>query len=111
MSRFKNCWKQDLLPKFVSNKVPPLGVQDGRGETTKAFAKYFVAGWTWYMTECNPETGECFGKVFSPMCPNGELGYFSLEEFCRTKSNGVFPVERDIHFKPTFLNNCKNPCI
>lgn len=106
----KNCFGQDLLPKSVTNKIPALYAQDEKGNQAIVYVKYFVAGWTWLATEYNPEDGTMFGKVFSPMEPDGELGYFNINELATLKVNKMFPVERDAHWKPTTLENFQNPC-
>lgn len=106
----KNCFNQELLPKSVTNKIPALYAQDGKGNKAIVHVKYFVGGWTWLATEYNPADGTMFGMVFSPMEPDGELGYFNINELATIKVQGVFPVERDINWKPITLEECKNPC-
>ena len=104
----KTCWGQELLPKSVTNKIPPLYAQEKLGDDAVVYVKYFVAGWTWFATEYNPEDGTMFGKVYSDMEPDGELGYFNINELAKLKVQNMFPVERDINFKPTKLRDCKN---
>lgn len=91
-------------------QIPALYAQDGKGEEAIAYAKYFAGGWTWYATEMDPDEFLCFGKTYSPMEPDGELGYFSLEEIAPVRVGFGF-VERDTSFKPTALKNCHNPCV
>jgi len=99
----------DLLNKTCVKKVPAIGTTDGQGDNALACLKFFLQGHTWFLTELDVNTGEAFGKVFSQMCPEGELGYFSMEELSTVK--GMFgAVERDRHFKPTPLADLKNPC-
>ena len=106
----KNCFNQELLPKSVTNKIPALYLQESKGNKAIVYVKYFVAGWTWLATEYNPIDGTMFGMVFSPMTPDGELGYFNINELAKIKVKGIFPVERDINWKPMTLEDCKNPC-
>jgi hypothetical protein len=100
---------QELLPKSVLNVIPALYAQDGKGEEAIAYVKYFFGGWTWYGTEFNPEDGTFFGKVYSPMEPDGELGYFNIHELAETSVRGM-AIERDTNFKPKKLVECRNPC-
>lgn len=107
----KNGFGQDMMPESIKAQLPPLYAQDGKGDDAIAYVKYFLGGFTWYGTEFDPDTNEMFGKTFSMMCPDGELGYFSLDELSQVRAKGLFPVERDEHFKPTPLKDCKNPCV
>lgn len=99
-----------LLNKTCLKGVPGLYEQDGKGDDATVYLKFFVAGWTWFLTELDQETGEAFGKVYSPMEPDGSLGYFSIPELA-TMSVTPFrvSVERDRHFKKTPLKDVKNP--
>ena len=109
-TRFKNRFGQKLMTEEIRKRIPALYSQDGKGEEAIVHAKYFTGSWTWYATEydhedTDEELGRCFGKVYSSMCPEGELGYFTLHELAEV---GV--VERDIHFEPTPLKDCHNRC-
>jgi len=101
-TNIKNGYGQKLLTKAILNKVPALYDQDDKGDDAIVHIKYFLGGWTWYITELNAETGEAFGMVYSPLEPNGELGYISLEELVNI--GGRFAVERDQYFNPTPLS-------
>lgn len=105
----KNPHGQELLPAKLLAQLPALYAQEGQGEEAIAYVKYFGGHFTWYGTEYDPETQIFFGKVYSQMEPEGELGYFSLPELAALKV-GLVVVERDTSFKPTALNNCQNPC-
>lgn len=105
----KNGYKQRMLTKAIADKIPAIGAQ-AESKDPIAYVKYFVAGWTWFVTELDPETGEMFGKVYSPMCPDGELGYIDLNELATTKVCGMFSIERDQYFEPKPLSECKDPC-
>lgn len=93
-----------LLTKEITKKLPPLYAQDGKGKEAIAFVKFFTpdSNWTWYATEFDPETGEFFGLVESPMA--SELGYFTLDELKSIKGPMGLPIERDRYFSPTALN-------
>ena len=99
----------DLLNKTALKGVPELYDQDGKGEEAIVYLKFFVAGWTWFITEINPEDGIAFGLTTSPQCPEGELGYVSIVELSELKAS-FCAVERDRHWKPTALKDIRNPC-
>ena len=70
----------------------------------KLFSPY--TNWTWYITELDPETGQCFGLVEGF---ERELGYFDLSELAETTVFGGVPaVERDLYWEPKTLGEIKN---
>lgn len=90
---------QELMPKRVAVTVPPLYATEDEGDPI-ARVKLFssVSGWTWYVTEYDPATGEAFGLVegFAD-----EWGYFSIPEMeALNRLRGFNVVERDEHFDP-----------
>lgn len=93
-----------LLTKTISKKIPSLYAQDGKGDAAIAYLKLFLpwSSWTWYVTEMNPETKECFGLVHGI---ENELGYFNLNELETIQGPGGLKVERDRAFEPTPLSN------
>jgi hypothetical protein len=93
-----------LLTKTISKKIPFLNSQDGKGDAAIAYLKLFTpwSSWTWYVTEMDPETKECFGRVDGF---ERELGYLNLDELASIKGPGGLKIERDIAFEPTPLNN------
>ena len=85
-----------LLPKKISNKIPNLYEQEGKGEDAMVYVKFFLPGtrWTWYATEFNTKD-IFFGWVKSGISPDfDELGYFSLSELKEVN------IERDLYFEP-----------
>lgn len=95
-----------LITKALAKKIPALYAQDGLGSDATAYVKLFTpdSNWTWYITEMDPETGECFGLVCGH---ERELGYFSLQEIEGLRGFLGLPVERDRFFDPTPVNLCK----
>ena len=93
-----------LLTKTISKKIPSLYAQDGKGDEAIAYLKLFLpwSSWTWYVTEMDPETKECFGLVHGI---ENELGYFNLNELETLQGPGGLKVERDRAFEPTPLSN------
>lgn len=90
---------QELMPEEVAATVPPLyATEEERDPVARVRLFSSVSGWTWYVTEYDPATGEAFGLVegFAD-----EWGYFSipeLEALNRAKGFGV--IERDGGFEP-----------
>lgn len=95
-----------LITKALAKKIPALYAQDGLSSDATAYVKLFTpdSNWTWYITEMDPETGECFGLVCGH---TRELGYFSLQEIEGLRGFLRLPVERDVFFEPTPVNLCK----
>ena len=98
-----------LLTKEIANKLPALYSQDNVADPV-CVLKYFLQGWTWYICEGGKqENGDWlfFGKVVSPLCPEGELGYVLLSELERVRGGVGLGVERDLYWKDTPLSQCK----
>lgn len=100
-----------LFPEEVRKQVPAIYSQDGKGGRAMAHIKFFTpdSNWTWYATEgesIQDESGnevdfQFFGLV-QGQCE--ELGYFSLNELETARGPMGLPIERDLHFKPTALD-------
>jgi len=105
---------QSLLTEAMARDIPKIGGQENVTDAIAHFKFFTPAGsWTWYMTELDQTTGEAFGKVFSSLCPDGEWGTFLLandeypeESLAGIKANGM-AIERDAHFQPTPMSQCK----
>ena len=84
-----------LLTKALEKKLPAL-----HSATGKAFVKWFTpdANWTWYVMEYDPKTGECFGFVDGL---EKEFGYFTLNQVQEVRGKFGLPVERDLLFETT----------
>jgi len=81
-------------------KVPAIGSTENVDDPMVR-AHYFVGSWDWYVTEWNPQTGEAFGFVKGI---ESELGYIMLPELEAVRMQGVWVVERDLHFEPVPLS-------
>lgn len=94
-----------LLTKALAKNIPAIYDQDGKGMEATAYVKLFApwTNWTWYITEMNPETGECFGLVDGL---ERELGYFNLKELEAVKGPFGLKIERDRWFDAKPLANC-----
>jgi len=91
-----------LLNKTCLKKVPNLYTQENKGEDAIVHLKFFIDGFTWYLTELDQTTGQAFGYVYNAAY-GGELGYFDLTELAQLKGSVGHGVERDRYWKPTTL--------
>ena len=89
------------LEKLISNHRE----QDGT-KTFKAEVKLFnpTGIGTWYLSELDPETNTAFGLC---CLHEKELGYVSLDELTAYRGQMNLPIERDLWFKPTPLEECE----
>ena len=101
--------RHKLMTKELADTIPLLYANDGADDPdavvarVKLFSPY--ANWTWYITEWDAETGECFGLVEGF---ETELGYFTLDELAEaTVLGGVPAVERDLYWKPQTLGEIR----
>lgn len=82
----------------TTDRLPALGT-----EAKMARVKLFVNGWTWFVSEYDPETHECFGLVKGF---EEELGYFNMDELIQIRGQFGLPLERDLHWTPRPLGEC-----
>ncbi len=97
-----------LLTKAIQKKLPKLYSQE-KVENPVAQVKFFdpCGSFTWYVLEYDGDD-TFFGKVISHLCPEGELGYFSLSELKAIKTKTFnLGIERDLYFQPKPLSECK----
>lgn len=89
----------------ASDRLPMVGADAANAGEPFARVKLFnpSGSWTWYLTEYDPETGECFGLVDGF---EEELGYFNLNEIAAIRGQFGLPVERDLHWRPRPLADC-----
>lgn len=94
-----------LLTKEIRERLPKLYSQEKLGEDAVAQVKFFSpwSNWTWYATEFDGED-TFFGLVYGF---ERELGYFSLSELEGATVHGMKAVERDMHWDPRPLRDCK----
>ena len=99
-----------LMTRKLADAIPALGANSNVADCdnvlapAKLFSPY--TNWTWYITELDPETGQCFGLVEGF---ERELGYFDLSELAETTVFGGVPaVERDLYWEPKTLGEIKN---
>ena len=98
-----------LMTEKLADAIPAIGATDNARDYDEvlARAKLFspYSNWTWYITEMDRESGQCFGLVEGL---ERELGYFDLEELAETTVLGGVPsVERDLYWQPMTLGEIK----
>lgn len=95
-----------LLTAENRKALPALYSQDGKGFEAIAHVKFFTpdSSWTWYATEFDGED-TFFGLVSGH---EEELGYFSLSELQSVTGPMGLHIERDIHWTPRPLSECKS---
>ena len=99
-----------LMTEKLADTIPAIGATENTADydTVLAYAKLFspFSNWTWYITELDRETGQCFGLVEGL---ETELGYFDLTELAETTVLGGVPaVERDLYWQPITLGEIKS---
>ena len=99
-----------LMTEKLADTIPAIGATENARDyddvlaRAKLFSPY--SNWTWYITELDRETGQCFGLVEGL---ETELGYFNLTELAETTVLGGVPaVERDLYWQPITLGEIKN---
>ena len=93
-----------LLTQEILDAVPSLYANENVDPgNTLVVAKFFTpwTGWTWYMTEYDPESDRAFGLVEGF---EKELGYFSIEELESVTGPGGLTIERDLYFGKHMLS-------
>ena len=90
-----------LLTKAIVKRLPPIGATEGQGMQALAQVKFFTpdSSWTWYASEFDG-TDIFYGLVIGHF---KEFGTFSLSELQSVRGALGLPVERDLYFKPTPL--------
>ncbi len=99
-----------LMTQKLAETIPAIYANEKVADydTVIAHAKLFspYSNWTWFITEMDPETGQCFGLVEGF---ERELGYFDLTELAETTVLGDVPaVERDLYWQPRTLGEIKS---
>lgn len=104
-----------LLTKELERKIPALySTEEVPEEEKMIVCKFFAigSGWTWYVTEGERQRNDYifYGLVVGH---EKEWGYFSLRELQSIGWHGIPGIERDLHFDPVKVGECrelnKNP--
>lgn len=95
-----------LLTKEILKRLPALYSTEEQ-EHPKAQVKFFLpdGDYTLFVTEYSPEKRLFFGLTY--MHGNFELGYTSLDEMLKIRGGWGLPIERDLYFEPTGLDEVK----
>ena len=100
-----------LMTSEIKQKLPELYSQNNVHNPICSL-KYFTpdSSWTFYAVEGSQQENRdwlFFGKVVSPVVPEGELGYFSLSELEKIRGPLGLSIERDLYWTPRPLSECK----
>ncbi len=100
--------KMKLMTKALAKSLPPIG-ETAEEKNPIVHGKWFCpwGNWTWYATEYDAESGNCFGLVEGHEV---ELGYLNLNELREISGPFGLKIERDLHWKPTPLDEVKKRC-
>ncbi len=97
---------QELYDKNVWRNVPALNALDEiPAAELVAHIHLFspIINWDWYVLECDPDSGECFGIVNGYRIEFGNFNLNDLQGF--DKIMGLPIVERDLSWAPTLLRD------
>lgn len=96
----------NLLPPKAIAALPPLYANEELGEDAIAHLKLFCpwSNWTWYASELDPKERRCFGVVVGH---EREYGYFTIGELEELRGPGGLQIERDLHWTPKPLKECR----
>lgn len=84
-------------------KTDKLPVSEAPGGLAKVKLFDPCGSWTWFISEYDPATGNCFGLVDGF---EKELGYFNINELAAVRNRMGLPLERDLHWMPRPLSEC-----
>lgn len=106
-----------MIPRDRSNPAYIFNSGRNEGQDSKvvcvrkdagpiALLKYSTpdSSWTCYVLELDPDENLCFGLVIGH---ESELGYFFLTELETIRGPMGLPIERDLHFEPKPVSECK----
>lgn len=87
------------MPREVAGTVPALYATEEIDDPIARVRLFScLSGWTWLVTEYDPESGDAFGLVRGF---EEEWGYFSIREMEElNRSRGFNVIERDLYFEP-----------
>jgi hypothetical protein len=97
-------------PKSVAAAIPKLhGSEPQEFDDKIIHLHYFIGSCDWYIAEVDPSTGEAFGfaNLGDPQC--AEWGYIPLDELGTILARNVFPVERNMGWKPIRFGDIAKP--
>lgn len=100
-----------LMTQEIEKQLPALYSQEEVADPICQL-KYFTpdSSFSWFILEGQKqEDGDWlfFSKVFSHLCPEGELGYVLLSQLEEIRGSLGLPVERDLYHSPKKLSLCK----
>ena len=100
-----------LMTKEIEKTLPKLYSQEEVADPICSL-KFFTpdSSFSWYILEGKKQKdGDWyfFGKVFSHLCPEGELGYVLLSQLEEIRGSLGLGIERDLYWTAKPLSQCK----
>ena len=88
--------EEDLqrIPRLYATEIVPWADK-------MIYQHFFLGGCDWYVAEYAPEERIFFGyAILNDDLDNSEWGYISFDELRDVKAQGVYEVDRDLHWSP-----------
>lgn len=93
-------------PASAAAEIPAIGEAAGPLAERVAYLHYFCPVGDWYITEYDPETGDANGFAQLDHMPEcAEHGGIYLPELEEILVQRLWPIERELYFKPTPLGS------
>lgn len=89
----------------------PLYSQDGKGEDAVVVCKFFLQGYTWYVTEASYEKDDFIMFGVAVTNRGAEFSFISYNELQSLTWYGCQCVERDRYFKKCKLSEIKDDAL
>ncbi len=94
-----------LFTKAILAKLPPLYSQENVADPIAQVKLFNPTGvGTWFLTEYDPEEKIAFGLCH---IHEAELGNVSIEELEQFRGRMGLGIERDLHFTPKPISECR----
>lgn len=105
--KYSETKNMELITEEIKKALPKLYSQEDV-EDPIAHVKFFdpCGSFTWFILEYDGED-ILFAFVRSHLCPQGELGYVSVKELQSVRNRFGLGMERDIHWEPRPLSQCR----
>lgn len=96
----------ELMTAHLRKCLPPLYANEQQGKKALALVHYFTpdSSWDWYASEFDGHD-TFFGLVKGHFL---ELGYFLLSELQTIRGQLGLPIERDLNWQPTTLQQIED---
>lgn len=99
----------DLMPAAIAAKLPTEHQALNQGLDAIVQVKYSLpgTGMTWYVVGYDPDDDILYNFQCGAAHLDDGMGTVFLSELEQVAAGGVFYVERDLHFTPATLRECR----